>query len=122
MFYGSQLQLSVLSIRVGRNGLFRCFFVLFHEMEMLMDGYRTISKLAKECNLTIRRIQKLCAEGKLPGAQKFGTIWALPKAVERQKDARVKAGEYRNRRKEGKIGIDYGEDTCDMFKSQCTTT
>ena len=64
-----------------------------------MDGYKTISELAKEWNLTVRRVQKLCSEGKLPGAQKFGTIWAIPEGVKRPKDARVKTGEYRNWRK-----------------------
>ena len=48
-----------------------------------MEGYTTISELAKEWDLTVRRIQKLCSDGKFPGAKKFGTIWAIPKGVER---------------------------------------
>lgn len=64
-----------------------------------MEGYKTISEIAKEWNLTVRRIQKLCADGKLPGAQKFGTLWAIPEDVEKPKDARVKTGQYRNWRK-----------------------
>ena len=64
-----------------------------------MEGYKTISELAKEWNLTVRRVQKMCSEGKLLGAQKIGAIWAIPEDVERPKDARVKTGEYRNWRK-----------------------
>ena len=61
-----------------------------------MEGYKTIAELSKEWNLTVRRIQKLCSEGKLPGAKKIGTIWAVPEGVERPIDARVKTGQYRN--------------------------
>ena len=75
-----------------------------------MDGYITISELAKKWNLTVRRVQKLCSEGRLVGAQKFGTIWAIPEGIERPEDGRVKSGKYKNwRKKERDRGNEYGK-------------
>lgn len=69
-----------------------------------MDGYITITELAKKWNVTVRRIQKLCAEGRIPGATKFGTIWAIPVDVESPKDERVTTGKYINWRMNKKQG------------------
>ena len=69
-----------------------------------MDGYITITELAKKWNVTVRRIQKLCAEGRIPGATKFGTIWAIPVDAEKPKDERVTTGKYINWRKNREQG------------------
>ena len=36
-----------------------------------MEGYITIKELAEKWDLTVRRVQILCAEGRIPGVQKF---------------------------------------------------
>ena len=64
-----------------------------------MDDYATIREIAEKWNLTTRRVQKLCSDGKIPGAAKFGRDWAIPKDAERPEDGRVTTGEYRNWRK-----------------------
>ena len=67
-----------------------------------MEEYLTIKEIAEKWGLTPRRVQKMCSEGRLPGAKKFGRDWAIPKDVERPKDARITTGQYKNWRK--KVG------------------
>lgn len=64
-----------------------------------MDNYITIKELANRWNVSPRRIQRMCAEGRIEGASKFGRDWAIPSDTERPRDARVTTGEYRNWRK-----------------------
>ena len=61
-----------------------------------MDDYVTIKEMAEKWNLTTRMVQKMCADGRIPGAAKFGRDWAIPKGVEKPADGRVTTGEYRN--------------------------
>lgn len=67
----------------------------------MMEGYMTIGETAEKWKLTKRRVQKMCADGEIEGAIKFGTVWAVPRDVTRPKDGRVTTGEYRNWRKNG---------------------
>ena len=67
-----------------------------------MDQFTTIKNIAELWDLSPRRVQKMCAEGRVPGARKFGRDWAIPINAERPKDARITTGEYRNWRR-GKI-------------------
>lgn len=48
-----------------------------------------------EAILTGRRIQRLCAEGRVPGATKIGSYWAVTINAEKPKDERIKSGKYR---------------------------
>lgn len=64
-----------------------------------MNGFVTIKEISEKWNITPRRIQKMCADGKIQGAVKFGRDWAIPEDTEKPKDARVRSGEYRNWRK-----------------------
>lgn len=64
-----------------------------------MENYITIKELAEKWDITPRRIQKLCSEGKLPGAVKFGRDWAIPRDIERPSDNRITTGEYKDWRK-----------------------
>ncbi|MBQ9304307.1 helix-turn-helix domain-containing protein [Butyrivibrio sp.] len=61
-----------------------------------MDGYLTIKEIAEKWDITPRRIQKMCADGRILGAKKFGRDWAIPSGAEKPRDARVTTGEYRN--------------------------
>lgn len=64
-----------------------------------MMDFLTIKEIAEKWNVTPRRIQKMCADGRIPGAKKFGRDWAIPADTEKPIDARVKTGQYRNWRK-----------------------
>ena len=44
--------------------------------------------------ISSRRIQILCAEGRIEGAIRIGNIWAIPDDAKKPKDARVKSGKY----------------------------
>ena len=59
-----------------------------------MEGYLTIKEVAEKWNLTVRRVQKMCSDGMIPGVIKFGNAWAIPDTVEKPIDGRVKSGAY----------------------------
>lgn len=68
----------------------------------MLEGYKTIKEIAKEWKLTSRQIQNLCNKGKIPGAGKFGNVWAIPENAEKPKDGRETTGQYKNWRKKSK--------------------
>ncbi len=59
-----------------------------------MDGYVTIKEASKNWGIGERRINELCLRGRIDGAVKFGTTWAIPCGAEKPVDARVKSGKY----------------------------
>ena len=59
-----------------------------------MKGYMTIAEASKKWGTGERRINTLCLEGRLDGAEKFGTTWAIPEDAEKPKDERIKTGKY----------------------------
>lgn len=56
--------------------------------------YITASQASKLWNISQRRVQILCAEGRIPGVFKLGEAWAIPVEVKKPEDKR--------RKKEGK--------------------
>lgn len=40
--------------------------------------YITVREAAEKWNISLRLAQKLCTEGRIPGAQKFGSAWRSP--------------------------------------------
>ena len=52
--------------------------------------YMTASQAAKLWHISQRRVQILCAEGRIPGVFKLGEAWAIPKEVEKPLDMRKK--------------------------------
>lgn len=64
-----------------------------------MDDYATIREIAEKWELTTRRVQKMCSDGKIAGASKFGRDWAIPRNAVKPADGRMTTGEYRNWRK-----------------------
>ena len=64
-----------------------------------MEGFLTIKEVAEKWNITGRQVQKMCSDGKIPGASKFGKAWAIPENADRPVDGRVTTGEYKNWRK-----------------------
>ena len=56
--------------------------------------YLSISQVAEKWRLSTRRINVLCSEGRILGATKIGSYWAIPADAEKPADARVKSGRY----------------------------
>lgn len=52
--------------------------------------YITAKEAATRWGITERRVCKLCIEGRIEGATKFGGSWAIPADTEKPSDARVK--------------------------------
>lgn len=52
--------------------------------------YITVKETAEKWGITTRRVQVLCAQGKIPGAVRFGTTWAIPKDAIKPVDRRYK--------------------------------
>ena len=52
--------------------------------------YMTASQASKKWNIYQRRVQVLCAEGRIPGVFKLGETWAIPTDVEKPIDKRKK--------------------------------
>lgn len=59
-----------------------------------MNGYKKIQEIAKIWGISERRINTLCLEGRIDGAVKFGTTWAIPEDAKKPEDARIKSGKY----------------------------
>lgn len=64
-----------------------------------MNEYLTIKEVAEKWNISTRRVQKMCADGLIPGVSKFGKSWVIPKDADKPKDGRVKNGKYVDWRK-----------------------
>lgn len=56
--------------------------------------YISIREAAEKWNLSGRRVQVLCTTGRIPGVERIGNIWAIPKEAEKPIDARIKSGRY----------------------------
>ena len=52
--------------------------------------YMTANEASKIWNISQRRVQILCSEGRIPGVFKLGETWAIPKDVEKPLDKRKK--------------------------------
>lgn len=59
-----------------------------------MNGYMKIKEASEKWGISERRINALCLSGRLDGAIKFGTTWAIPSDLAKPADARVKSGKY----------------------------
>lgn len=60
--------------------------------------YLSIRQTAEKWGISGRRIQRLCAEGRIPGATKIGSYWVVPIGAEKPKDERIKSGKYAKRK------------------------
>lgn len=68
-----------------------CTFELFREDNM---EYLSIRQTSEKWGISVRRIQVLCAENRIPGATKIGSYWAIPANAEKPNDERIKSGKY----------------------------
>ena len=66
-----------------------------------MNEYMTIKEAAEKWDISIRRINTLCNDGRIPGCIKFGVNWAIPVDAGKPVDMRIKTGKYvKNNHKE----------------------
>ena len=56
--------------------------------------YLSAKEAAEKWGISGRRIQRLCTEGRIPGAYKMGAYWAVPADAEKPEDQRIKSGRY----------------------------
>ena len=55
--------------------------------------YMTASQAAEKWNISQRRVQILCAEGRIEGVFKLGETWAIPEETKKPNDGRKKRSE-----------------------------
>lgn len=60
-------------------------------------GYLSIRQTSEKWNVSARWINDLCSGGRIPGAMKIGSYWAIPEDATKPTDARVKSGRYKKR-------------------------
>jgi len=76
--------------------------VVYNEVAVLRGDvmeFITIEQASEKWGISHRRIQVLCAEGRVEGVAKFGRAWAIPVASEKPNDARIKSGKYQKKRR-----------------------
>lgn len=56
--------------------------------------YISTQQASEKWGISSRRIQILCNENRVPGAQKVGRVWIIPFDAEKPKDKRIKSGRY----------------------------
>ena len=59
-----------------------------------METFMSISEASKIWGIGVRRIQTLCTEGRIKGAQRLGRSWAIPKNAAKPVDNRIRSGKY----------------------------
>ena len=50
--------------------------------------YASAKDTARRWNVTVRLVQRLCAEGRIEGARKFGGVWGIPVSAPKPEDPR----------------------------------
>ena len=79
---------------------------LVSHIKKIDSDFITVKEYASKYNLHPRTVQSWCANGRIEGAFKFGTEWAIPDQAPRPKDGRYKTGEWVGyRKREKKQGI-----------------
>ncbi len=58
-----------------------------------MGKYLLAAEAAKKWNITQRRVQKLCLEGRIKGVFKLGEFWVIPASALKPNDARFRTKE-----------------------------
>lgn len=56
--------------------------------------YLSIRQTSEKWGISVRRVQTLCAAGRIPNAQKIGYSWIIPADAPKPSDARIKSGKY----------------------------
>lgn len=54
-------------------------------------NYLSVTQIAEKWEMTSRRVQVLCNQGRIEGAQRVGNVWTIPENAEKPIDARKKS-------------------------------
>ena len=54
--------------------------------------YMTLREAGEKWGISPRQINYYCSEGSIPGAEKMGTVWLIPKDAKKPVDGRTKQG------------------------------
>lgn len=57
-------------------------------------NYLSIRQTSEKWGISSRWISDLCKAGRIKGAMKIGSYWAIPENAEKPKDGRIKSGRY----------------------------
>lgn len=60
--------------------------------------YLSVRQIAEKWGISKRRVQTLCTEGRIEGAIRIDSFWAIPADTEKPKDERIKSGKYIKRK------------------------
>ncbi len=71
----------------------------------------SIKEAAFKWGISERTVQQLCAAGRIPGAEKFGGSWLIPRDAEKPGDPRRSAGEASRETVSGKHKTTHQQDT-----------
>ncbi len=71
---------------------------LFIREVIHLEGYKKTSVIAAEWEISERRLNTLCKQGRIRGAEKIGNMWIIPSDAEKPKDERIKSGKYIKRK------------------------
>lgn len=58
--------------------IFASYIEVFEKDKEVTMEYLSIKQMPDKWGFSERRIQRLCTEGKIPGATKIGSYWAVP--------------------------------------------
>lgn len=53
-------------------------------------NYISVKQAAEKWNMSSRRVQTLCSQNRVDGAQRVGNVWTIPENAEKPDDARIK--------------------------------
>ncbi|MGB9680547.1 MAG: DNA-binding protein [Minisyncoccia bacterium] len=57
----------------------------------MVTDYMSVNEASKKWGISVRCIQKLCAENRIDGAVRFSRVWAIPRDAQKPIDGRLKS-------------------------------
>lgn len=54
-----------------------------------MKEFCSAAEISEKWGLSRRRVQVLCAQSRIQGAMKIGTVWVIPTNAQKPKDPRI---------------------------------
>lgn len=55
-----------------------------------MKGYLSIREAAEKWDVSQRRVQQYCLDGRIPGAERFANVWVISDTAKNSTDPRKK--------------------------------
>lgn len=68
-------------------------------------NYMSVRETAIKWNISERRVQKLCETGRIPGVERFGRSWMIPKNSVKPDDMRTNTVKHNQNKKGGDIHV-----------------